>query len=114
MLIVAYELCAIIYLGFYAEIPFGFNAVINYFSLIGLWGLAYKKRLLFRYVWVVIFGALILSLLNNFLVMPFVYYNAELEVSSIITVLAFSLPTLLVALALFKYSHKNNELWQNT
>jgi len=114
--IVFYQIGIVSYLSYSdpKSLIIGIGSIFDIIFVIGLFGYSYRKPILKKSLWMIVFIASILVYVNGLIVSPYNFYVAfgTIEFETIATLWIPFLPLLAIPYALFQYSKNSDEVWQ--
>ncbi len=94
-------------------LPYTFNITdfFYFIMLVGITGLALKRKLINKPLWRIIFWVSIIFLFHTWIIMPIIYLNNNIELEIIIRIQLFSVPSLPLFIGLFMYVWRSPIIW---
>ncbi len=101
------------YLFYFSQfLPIGL--ILDLIFIVGLFGYSYKKAILKKQLWLIIFFISILSYIDGIIISPYRLYSAfgSIELLNIILLWAPYIPLLGIPYVLYQYSKNSDEIWK--
>ena len=113
--ILIYEVALITYGYIKNSTSLNYGVTFDFIFIAGVWGFAYKKPILGRHLWLVIFVISIFSFIDGLILSPYFFYITfnSIGLKFIMALWLPFLPLLPMPYILYQYSRKSDGIWNH-